>query len=164
MVILRILIFILIISQNSFAQKTLQIGKATNFKSLVFFEGDNIRFKRYDDDFFISSRISGFSEDKIKLNNIEIPLSSIEYIDIRHKSSNFFKKFGTYLSGASAGYFIIDFINLSVVQKASSAEVFDNKIILRCSLGIGLGFGLRQLKRKYFKRKKLSRVWIQESI
>ena len=90
MVILRILIFILIISQNSFAQKTLQIGKATNFKSLVFFEGDNIRFKRYDDDFFISSRISGFSEDKIKLNNIEIPLSSIEYIDIRHKSSNFF--------------------------------------------------------------------------
>ena len=68
------------------------------------------------------------------------------------------------MSGASAGYFIIDFINLSVVQKASSAEVFDNKIIFGCSLGIGLGFGLRQLKRKYFKRKKLSRVWIQESI
>ena len=73
------------------------------------------------------------------------------------------RRFGTYFSGASAGYFLIDFINLSVVQKASAADVYDNKILIGCSVGIGLGFGLRQIKRKYFKRKKLNRIWIQDS-
>ena len=62
-------------------------------------------------------------------------------------------------------FFSVDFINLSVVQKANYKDVFSKNILINC--GIGVGFGLRQDtfgKRKYFKRNKLNRIWIQESI
>ncbi|MAD59540.1 MAG: hypothetical protein CMB81_04315 [Flammeovirgaceae bacterium] len=150
------------ISNKVFTQNILELGRANSFKTMSFYEGESLRFKKSNEDYFITARISGITDDKIKFNNIEIPVSDINVIDVREKSSNFMRRFGTYFSGASAGYFLIDFINLSVVQKASAADVYDDKILIGCSVGIGLGFGLRQIKRKYFKRKKLNRIWIQE--
>ncbi|MAS38694.1 MAG: hypothetical protein CMB84_01690 [Flammeovirgaceae bacterium] len=162
---MRFLFFVpfVLISYNLFPQSFLELGKANSFKTMRFNEGENLRFKKFNEKYFISARISGISDKMIKFNNIEIPVEDIEIIDVREKSSNFMRRFGTYFSGASAGYFLIDFINLSVVQKASAADVYDNKILIGCSVGIGLGFGLRQIKRKYFKRKKLNRIWIQDS-
>ena len=152
------------ISNKVFTQNILELGRANSFKTMSFYEGESLRFKKSNEDYFITARISGITDDKIKFNNIEIPVSDIDVIDVREKSSNFMRRFGTYFSGASAGYFLIDFINLSVVQKASAADVYDDKILIGCSVGIGLGFGLRQIKRKYFKRKKLNRIWIQEPL
>jgi len=157
-----LIILCISISNKVFTQNILELGRANSFKTMSFYEGESLRFKKLNEDYFITARISGITDDKIKFNNIEIPVSDIDVIDVREKSSNFMRRFGTYFSGASAGYFLIDFINLSVVQKASAADVYDDKILIGCSVGIGLGFGLRQIKRKYFKRKKLNRIWIQE--
>jgi hypothetical protein len=159
-----LIILCISISNKVFTQNILELGRANSFKTMSFYEGENLRFKKSNEDYFIIARISGITDDKIKFNNIEIPVSDIDVIDVREKSSNFMRRFGTYFSGASAGYFLIDFINLSVVQKASAADVYDDKILIGCSVGIGLGFGLRQIKRKYFKRKKLNRIWIQEPL
>ena len=159
-----LLLFFLSITNEIFSQNILQLGKANSFKTMSFYEGETLRFKKLNDDYFITARISGITDDNIKFNNIEIPIDEINVVDIRDKSSNFMRRFGTYFSGGSAAYFLIDFINLSVVQRASASEVYDSKILLGCSFGIGIGFGLRQIKKKYFKRKKLNRIWIQESI
>ena len=159
-----LIILCISISNKVFTQNVLELGRANSFKTMSFYEGESLRFKKSNEDYFITARISGITDDKIKFNNIEIPVSDIDVIDVREKSSNFMRRFGTYFSGASAGYFLIDFINLSVVQKASAADVYDDKILIGCSVGIGLGFGLRQIKRKYFKRKKLNRIWIQETL
>jgi hypothetical protein len=159
-----LIILCISISNKVFTQNILELGRANSFKTISFYEGESLRFKKSNEDYFITARISGITDDKIKFNNIEIPVSDIDVIDVREKSSNFMRRFGTYFSGASAGYFLIDFINLSVVQKASAADVYDDKILIGCSVGIGLGFGLRQIKRKYFKRKKLNRIWIQEPL
>jgi|TARA_B100001063_G_scaffold246601_1_gene286519 hypothetical protein len=159
-----LIILCISISNKVFTQNILELGRANSFKTMSFYEGESLRFKKSNEDYFITARISGITDDKIKFNNIEIPVSDIDVIDVREKSSNFMRRFGTYFSGASAGYFLIDFINLSVVQKASAADVYDDKILIGCSVGIGLGFGLRQIKRKYFKRKKLNRIWIQEPL
>ena len=159
-----LIILCISISNKVFTQNVLELGRANSFKTMSFYEGESLRFKKSNEDYFITARISGITDDKIKFNSIEIPVSDIDVIDVREKSSNFMRRFGTYFSGASAGYFLIDFINLSVVQKASAADVYDDKILIGCSVGIGLGFGLRQIKRKYFKRKKLNRIWIQETL
>tara|TARA_Y100000768_G_scaffold383356_1_gene365341 strand:- start:818 stop:1309 length:492 start_codon:yes stop_codon:yes gene_type:complete len=159
-----LIILCISISNKVFTQNILELGRANSFKTMSFYEGESLRFKKSNEDYFITARISGITDDKIKFNNIEILVSDIDVIDVREKSSNFMRRFGTYFSGASAGYFLIDFINLSVVQKASAADVYDDKILIGCSVGIGLGFGLRQIKRKYFKRKKLNRIWIQEPL
>ena len=119
-----LIILCISISNKVFTQNILELGRANSFKTMSFYEGESLRFKKSNEDYFITARISGITDDKIKFNNIEIPVSDIDVIDVREKSSNFMRRFGTYFSGASAGYFLIDFINLSVVQKASAADVY----------------------------------------
>ena len=56
-----------------------------------------------------------------------------------------------------------DFINLSLVQKANYKDVFSKNILINCGIGVGVGLLIRAFgKKKYFKRNKLNRIWIQE--
>ena len=91
-----LILFFLSISNEIFSQNILQLGKANSFKTMSFYEGETLRFKKLNDDYFITARISGITDDNIKFNNIEIPIDEINVVDIRDKSSNFMRRFGTY--------------------------------------------------------------------
>ena len=151
-------------SNKIFSQKYLELRKATKLKYFSFFPGENIRFKMKDDKYFTSAKITGIVNDKLKFNTIEIPVSRIDIIDIRSKSSNYGNIYGSIISGSSLAFFAIDFINLSLVQRANYKDVYNKSILISCSIGFSIGAILKKFgKRKYFKKNELNRIWIQES-
>ena len=160
--ILLIILSFFVFENNGYSQKYLELRKASRLKYFSFYPGENIRFKMYEDEYFTNSVITGISDSTLNFNNIQIPVSKIEIIDIRNKTSNMTKSLGLLISGGSLAYFAIDFINLSLVQKANYKDVINNKTLINCSIGIGIGVFVRLFaKKKYFKRNKLNRIWIQ---
>ena len=146
-----------------YSQKYLELRKASKLKSYTFYPGENIRFKLFSDDTFSSGTITGIGDSTLNFNNIKVPVSRIEVIDIRDKTSNRNKAFGLLISGGSMAYFVLDFINLSLVQKANYKDVFNRKTLINSLIGVGVGASLKFfVKRKYFKRNKLNRIWIQD--
>ncbi|MEO2083907.1 MAG: hypothetical protein ABGW65_00120, partial [Marinoscillum sp.] len=97
-------------------------------------------------------------------NYIEVSISDIEIVDIRLKSSNFFKSGGMIIAGGSVAFFIIDFVNLSLVQKVKYKDVYNKDLLIGCSLSFGVGALLTFVKRKYFVKKKINRIWVQKSL
>ena len=132
----------------------------------VFFKSsaEKIRFKLKDDENFTQAYITGISEDKLRFNYIEVPVSDIEIVDITRKSSNFFKSSGKYIAGGSIAFFIIDFMNLSLVQKVKYKDVYNKDLLIGCSLSFGVGALFTFVKRKYFVKKKLNRIRVQKSL
>ncbi len=157
------LLFFIFISNNIYSQYYLELRKATKLKSFNFYPGDNIRFKIKDDFIFSRAYITGISQDMLRFNYIEVPISDIEIIDISNKSSNFFKKTGNLISVVSVGFFFIDMINSTLVQKNKYKDVYDKNFLISCSLGLTIGYSLRLSKRKYFIKKGLNRIWVKKS-
>ena len=69
-----------------------------------------------------------------------------------------FKGIGYIISGTSLGFFAIDIINLSVVQKNTLKRSFNEKIGITSLTGIFLGISITFIKKKYFKNKGLNRI------
>ena len=160
---ISILFFFSLITVESYSQNYLELRKATKLKSINFFEGENIRFKQKTDEIFTYAKITGIGSNYLSFNNIQIPISNIDIIDIRSKTSNKGRAYGSLISGGSLGYFVIDFINLSIVQKSNYKDVFNENILISCSIGFSIGLLVRSFaKRKLFKRKNLNRIWIKE--
>ena len=160
---ISLLFFFSLITLESYSQNYLELKKATKLKSINFFEGENIRFKQKDDEIFTYAKITGIGSDYLSFNNIQIPISNIDIVDIRSKTSNKGRAYGSLISGGSLGYFAIDFINLSIVQKANYKDVFNQDILVSCSIGFSIGLIVRTFaKKKLFKRKNLNRIWIKE--
>ena len=157
------LLFFIFLSNNTYSQYYLELRKATKLKSFNFYPGDNIRFKIKDDYMFSRAYITGISQDMLRFNYIEVPISDIETIDISNKSSNFLKKTGYYISLVSVGIFFIDMLNSTLVQKNKYKDVYDKNFLISCSLGLTIGYSLRFTKRKYFVKKCLNRIWVQKS-
>ena len=112
---------------------------------------------------FSSGTLTGIGDSTLNFNSIRIPISKIEIIDIRGKTSNRVRRIGSTVIGGSAAFFAIDFINLTLVQKANYKDVFSRNLLINCGIGVGVGLIIRTFgKRKYFKRNKLNRIWIQE--
>jgi len=148
-----IILFFIFVSNNLHSQYYLELKKVSQTKSFKFFPGEKIRFKLKDDENFTQAYITGISEDKLRFNYIEVSVSDIEIVDIRHKSSNFFKSSGKYIAGGSISFFIIDFMNLSLVQKVKYKDVYNKDLLIGCSLSFGVGALLTFVKRKYFVKK-----------
>ena len=159
-----IILFFIFVSNNLHSQYYLELKKASQTKSFKFFPGEKIRFKLKDDENFTQAYITGISEDKLRFNYIEVPVSDIEIVDIRRKSSNFFKSSGKYIAGGSIAFFIIDFVNLSLVQKVKYKDVYNKDLLIRCSLSFGVGALFTFVKRKYFVKKQMNRIRIQKSL
>ena len=159
-----IILFFVFVSNNLHSQYYLELKKASKIKSFKFFPGEKIRFKLKDDENFTQGYITGISEDKLRFNYIEVSVSDIEIVDIRNKSSNFFKSGGKYIAGGSIAFFIIDFVNLSLVQKVKYKDVYNKDLLIGCSLSFSVGALLTFVKRKYFIKKKLNRIWVQKSL
>ena len=162
---IQIFLFILyfLIPYQIFSQKFLELRKATKQKYYSFYSGETIRFKLYGDDSFSSGTLTGIGDSTLNFNSIKIPISKIEIIDIRGKTTNRAKGIGSTVMGGSVAFFAVDFINLTLVQKANYKDVFSKIILINCGIGVGVGLLLRTFgKRKYFKRNKLNRIWIQE--
>jgi|TARA_B100001094_G_scaffold208060_1_gene201936 hypothetical protein len=160
---ISLLFFFSFLTLESYSQNYLELKKATQLKSINFFEGENIRFKQKDDAIFTYARLTGIGSDYLSFNNVQIPISNIDIVDIRSKTSNKGRAYGSLISGGSLGYFAIDFINLSIVQKANYKDVFNEDILVSCSIGFSIGLIIRTFaKKKLFKRKNLNRIWIKE--
>lgn len=157
------LLTLIINCSQLYSQTYLELRKATQLKSFRIYPGDNIRFKKKGDDFFTFAKITGMRDQNLRFNNIEVPIDQIDKIDIRKQTSNRSKIYGNVIAGGSLGYFIIDFINLSLVQRANYMDVYNKNILISCSVGFSIGSALRIFKRKYFKRNDLNRIWIQNS-
>ena len=102
-------------------------------------------------------------DQNLRFNNIEVPIDQIDIIDIRNKTSDQLKTYGNIIAGGSLAYFIMDFINLSLVQRANYKDVYNKNILISCSVGFSIGAVSRIFKRKYYKRNDLNRIWIQNS-
>ena len=162
---IQLFLFILyfLIPYQIFSQKFLELRKATKQKYYSFYSGETIRFKLYGDDSFSSGTLTGIGDSTLNFNSIKIPISKIEIIDIRGKTTNRAKGIGSTVMGGSVAFFAVDFINLTLVQKANYKDVFSKNILINCGIGVGVGLLIRTFgKRKYFKRNKLNRIWIQE--
>ena len=160
---LFLFIFYFLIPYQIFSQKFLELRKATKQKYYSFYSGETIRFKLYGDDSFSSGTLTGIGDSTLNFNSIKIPISKIEIIDIRGKTTNRAKGIGSTVMGGSVAFFAVDFINLTLVQKANYKDVFSKNILINCGIGVGVGLLIRTFgKRKYFKRNKLNRIWIQE--
>ena len=158
------LLYLLIINYNHlYSQTYLELRKATQLKSFKIYPGENIRFKKKGDDFFTFAKITGMRDQNLRFNNIEVPINEIDKIDIRKKTSNRSKTYGNVVAGGSIAYFIVDFINLSIVQRANYKDVYNKNILISCSIGFSIGSALRIFKKKYFKRNDLNRIWIQNN-
>ena len=55
-------------------------------------------------------------------------------------------------------------MNLSLVQKVKYKDVYNKDLLIGCSLSFGVGALLTFVKRKYFVKKKLNRIWVQKSL
>lgn len=160
---LLLFVFFFLLSNEMFPKRFLELRKATKQKFYSFYSGETIRFKLYGDELFSSGTLTGIGDSTLNFNSISIPISKIEIIDIRGKTTNRVKRIGSTVIGGSAAFFAIDFINLTLVQKANYKDVFNRNLLINCGIGVGLGLILRTFaKRKYFKRNKLNRIWIQE--
>ena len=160
---LLLFVFYLLVPNKIFPQKFLELSKATKQKYYSFYPGETIRFKLYDDELFSSGTLTGIGDSTLNFNSIRIPISKIEIIDIRGKTSNRVRRIGSTVIGGSAAFFAIDFINLTLVQNANYKDVFSRNLLINCGIGVGVGLIIRSFgKRKYFKRNKLNRIWIQE--
>ena len=162
---IQLFLFILyfLIPYQIFSQKFLELRKATKQKYYSFYSGETIRFKLYGEDLFSSGTLTGIGDSTLNFNSIKIPISKIEIIDIRGKTTNRAKGIGSTVMGGSVAFFAVDFINLTLVQKANYKDVFSKNILINCGIGVGVGLLIRTFgKRKYFKRNKLNRIWIQE--
>ena len=156
-------LFLIINSNHLYSQTYLELRKATQLKSFLFYPGDNIRFKKKGDDFFTFAKITGMRDQNLRFNNIEVPINQIDIIDIRNKTSDQLKTYGNIIAGGSLDYFIMDFINLSLVQRANYKDVYNKNILISCSVGFSIGAFSRIFKRKYYKRNDLNRIWIQNT-
>tara|TARA_B100002052_G_scaffold103197_1_gene95226 strand:+ start:1286 stop:1837 length:552 start_codon:yes stop_codon:yes gene_type:complete len=141
-----------------YSQSYLELKKLGKKRKIEFFSGEEIRFKIKNDENFSMARITGIYDNYINFNNIRVNIDDIELIDIRHKSSNTFKGIGYIISGTSLGFFAIDIINLSVVQKNTLKRSFNEKIGITSLTGIFLGISITFIKKKYFKNKGLNRI------
>ena len=141
-----------------YSQSYLELKKLGKKRKIEFFSGEEIRFKIKNDENFSMARITGIYDDYINFNNIRVNIDDIELIDIRHKSSNTFKGIGYIISGTSLGFFAIDIINLSVVQKNTLKRSFNEKIGITSLTGIFLGISIHFIKKKYFKNNGLNRI------
>ena len=162
---IQLFLFVLyfLIPHQIFSQKFLELRKATKQKYYSFYSGETIRFKLYGDDSFSSGTLTGIGDSTLNFNSIKVPISKIEIIDIRGKTNNRAKGIGSTVMGGSVAFFAVDFINLTLVQKANYKDVFSKNILINCGIGVGVGLLIRTFgKRKYFKRNKLNRIWIQE--
>ena len=162
---IQLFLFVLyfLIPYQIFSQKFLELRKATKQKYYSFYSGETIRFKLYGDDSFSSGTLTGIGDSTLNFNSIKVPISKIEIIDIRGKTTNRVKGIGSTVMGGSVAFFAVDFINLTLVQKANYRDVFSKNILINCGIGVGLGLLIRTFgKRKYFKRNKFNRIWIQE--
>ena len=148
---------------EGYSQKYLELTKASSLKSYIYFPGETIRFKLFNDKYFSRGTITGIGDSSLNFNDIKVPISKIEVVDIRSKTSNINKSLGLLIAGGSLAYFTIDFINLSLVQKANYKDVFNKNTLVNCIVGISVGSFIRIFaKKKFFKRSKLNRIWIQD--
>jgi len=69
---ISLLFFFSLITLESYSQNYLELKKATQLKSINFFEGENIRFKQKDDEIFTYAKITGIGSDYLSFNNIQI--------------------------------------------------------------------------------------------
>lgn len=121
----------------------LLLQKTGTPNSVVFHEGEEIRYRLRGERNFRHGLIQGFGQNVIRFHYLEVPLSEIETIDISRKEYTrfHFRSSGTKVMIAGAAFLVLDWGNQQEVSPAT--------LTISGSM-IAAGFILRLLQKRKF--------------
>ena len=146
------LFFFIFLGMRSYAQEPfLALGKTGKGTQVVFYEGDQMRFRLKGEKYFIEDYIFGLRGNTIRFHYYEIQTTDIEAIDIRGQKRSFFS-LGS-LSGkliiAGIAFVGIDQLNQVVIRDEPVGVSKGVAIVSGTLVAGGILAGL--LNKRYFK-------------
>ncbi|MEM1407616.1 MAG: hypothetical protein AAGG59_12630 [Bacteroidota bacterium] len=155
--IVRLTTFLIIISLTGYAQEKYLILKKKNRPySIIFQEGDEMRFKLKGERFFTKALIQGFGKDDIRFHYYRIKLDEIAEIDVASKNFTIF----SFRSGpgklliSGLAFVAIDQFNQTVVNDESFGIDSNTALIGAALTSSGIALKLIQKKRWKFRKRK----------
>ena len=137
------------------AQKFLRLANAGRNGHIDYYEGDKIRFKIKEEDFFREQMILGFTEYAIKFRFFEVPLSEIKVIDIKRRNQ---WAGGKLLMIAGVGLMAADAINTTAVR--GETYTLERGIWITAGALVSAGLLIDLLRRKRFRLNGKRRMYI----
>ena len=147
-----IILFFQIICLEAAAQEPyLLLRKVGKPYQIVFYEGEEMRFRVKGEKNFINDHILGLAGDRIRFHYYNIKLDEIDAIDVRDRNFTVFsfRSSPGKLIVAGIGLIAIDQVN-QVFIRDEPAGVSTGTAIVAGSL-IASGFILRAIQKKYFR-------------
>ena len=146
-------IFVLLLSifTASAQDRYLLLRKVGRPYQIVFYEGEQMRFRVKGEKHFVQDYIQGLSEDRIRFHYYNIHLDEIEAIDVRDKN------FTVFSFRSSPGKLIVAGFGLVAIDQANQVFIRDEPAGVSTGVAIvagGLvasGFILRAIQKKYFR-------------
>lgn len=148
-----ILICLLLASLSSLAQSQpspyLLLKKAGTQKEVVFYEGDEIRFRIRGEDHYRRALIQGLRIDTVRFHYFEVAIRDIEVIDIRgHRYQHFhFASAGSKVIAAGMLFLAGDYVNQKLIQDEPGGLSTQTWAIAGSIVGAGLILKLFQKRR-----------------
>ena len=159
----RALLFLIVSLFSTFAEAQepfLALGRTGKGHQVIFYEGDELRFRLKGEKHFIEDHILGLKGNTLRFHYFEIQTTDIEAVDIRGRKKSFFS-LGS-LSGklifAGVAFIGIDQVN-QVFIRDEPAGVSSTVAIVSASL-VGGGILAGLLDKRYFKTGKKNYIQI----
>ena len=159
-----ILCCILLFSFNTdlFAQKFLSLEKLGKTNRKTYSIGEEIKYKTKDEEFERTDVISDLDYDGklviFKFDTVE--LSNFEYIRVEPRKGVFSPYTGLTIAAVGAAFFVIDWVNRSIVQ--GEDYTFDNNTAKTSLIIVGVGLLWYSFKRTKFKPGRNKRIRIAD--
>lgn len=140
------------------AQKYLLLRKVGKPYSIIYNEGESMRFRLKGERFFTKGLIQGFGKDDIRFHYYRIKLDEIAEVDVSNKNFTVF----SFRSGpgklvvSGLGYLLLDQFNQTVIR-GESLGVSKQTAIVSGALTTS-GFVLKGIQKKRFKMRKKKHV------
>jgi hypothetical protein len=141
------ILFLVMLTSMGYAQRRQLVLLKGQRVIQRYLPGDDIRIKVKGNDQIINSYVNNLTDTSVLVHTTDIPFHKIERIYFHR--ANFANKLGAYLTVAGTGLFLIDQINVVLVN---GDEPSINDGVAKTSLGmIAVGLPMMLIKKKYIK-------------